>query len=92
MSGLYGDGFTEAEHQVPPDTQMVLSCPNCQTRLQGESICMECGSPMVPLVFQRGGSLLVCERWGCTNRMINLNSIGSPEKTENTSQEQLTGK
>jgi NADH:ubiquinone oxidoreductase subunit E len=92
MSGLYGNSFAKAEHQVPPDTKMVLSCPNCQTRFQEVSTCTECGSPMVPLVFQGGGSLLVCERWGCTNRMINLNSIWSPEKVENTSQEQLTGK
>ena len=91
MSGLYGNSFAKAEHQVPPDTQMMFSCPNCQNRFQGASNCMECGSPMVPLEFRGGGSLLVCERWGCPNRMINLNSIGLPENTENTSKEQFTG-
>lgn len=91
MSGLYGNSFAEAEHQMPPDTEVVFSCPNCQTRFQEESSCMVCGSPMVPLAFKGGGSLLVCERWGCGNRVINLNSNGSPEKTENISQEQLTG-
>jgi NADH:ubiquinone oxidoreductase subunit E len=91
ISGLFGSSFAKAEHQVPPDTQVKFSCPNCQEKLAEKARCIECGSPMVPLVFQGGGSLLVCSRWGCANRTINLNGLGLHEKNQNVSKEGLTG-
>ena len=91
MSGLYGSTFIQAEHQVPPDTLLKLYCPNCQQKLVEKARCIECGSPMVRLAFQGGGSLLVCSRWGCTNRTISLNGMGLSEITQNTSSEQYAG-
>jgi len=91
MSGLYGSTFTQAEHQVPPDTLLKLYCPNCQQRFVEKARCIECGSPMVRLVFQGGGSFLVCSRWGCANRTINLNGISLSEITPTTSTEHLAG-
>lgn len=91
MSGLYGSSFFQAEHQVPPDTLLNLYCPNCQNRFVEKTRCIECGSPMIRLVFQGGGSLLVCSRWGCANRKINLNGISLPGITRSTSSEQYAG-
>jgi len=91
MSGLYGSSLIQAEHQVPQDTLLKLYCPNCQHRFGEKARCTECGAPMARLVFQGGGSLLVCSRWGCANRTINLNGIGLSEITKNTSTEHFAG-
>lgn len=78
LSSLYGSDSRQTEHDTPPDTPVRFYCPHCQAQFSGTSICIECGSPTVPLRIQGGGTLLICTSWECGSNTISLNGFASP--------------
>ncbi len=80
ISRLLGPVHCMCEHDIPQDSQVSYSCPNCLKKIEGKSVCVECGSAMAPLPLGGGGLLQVCTRWGCANSEIDMIGSGSHDK------------
>ena len=72
LSSLYGSYNIESEYELPMDVVLNLFCPNCHTELMGVTDCPECGTPMVPLIVEGGGTIQICPRRGCRGHLLDI--------------------
>ncbi|MBI4881405.1 MAG: NAD(P)H-dependent oxidoreductase subunit E [Planctomycetes bacterium] len=72
LSCLYGSYNVASEYEIPDDTVVNMFCPHCHAELLGGGSCMECGSPMVPMIVRSGGIVQICTRRGCLGHMLDL--------------------
>jgi len=72
LSSLYGSYNIESEYEIPDNTVVNFFCPHCHTELRGAANCVECGSPMVPMIVKGGGVIQICSRRGCKGHMLDL--------------------
>jgi NADH-quinone oxidoreductase subunit E len=72
LSSLYGSYSIESEYEIPKDIIVHFFCPHCHTELRGAANCIECGSPMVPMIVKGGGVVQICSRRGCKGHMLDL--------------------
>jgi len=72
LSSLYGSYSIESEYELPMDIVLNLFCPNCHTELMGVTDCPECGTPMVPLIVEGGGTIQICPRRGCRGHLLDI--------------------
>lgn len=55
---------------IPKKEIIKLSCPHCNSVLQGKSNCEVCSAPMIPLELDLGGNVCICSRMGCRNHFV----------------------
>jgi NADH:ubiquinone oxidoreductase subunit E len=72
LSSLYGSYNIESEYEIPEDAVVNFFCPHCHTELRGAANCVECGSPMVPMIVKGGGVIQICSKRGCKGHMLDL--------------------
>lgn len=72
LSSLYGSGAFESEHDIPVDTMVTFVCPHCDEKLADSWHCPTCAAPMAPIGLRWGGTLRLCARRGCGNRLLDL--------------------
>lgn len=72
LSSLYGSFNIESEYEIPKDILVHFFCPHCHAELRGAANCIECGSPMVPMIVKGGGVVQICSRRGCKGHMLDL--------------------
>lgn len=75
LSSLYGSFNVESDQEIPPDTVADFFCPHCHAHLVGSSKCLECRTPMVPMIVRGGGIVQICSRRGCRGHILD---IGGP--------------
>jgi ssDNA-binding Zn-finger/Zn-ribbon topoisomerase 1 len=56
--------------EIPGKEIIELSCPHCNSVLQGKSDCELCGAPMIPMELDLGGDVCICSRMGCGNHFV----------------------
>jgi ssDNA-binding Zn-finger/Zn-ribbon topoisomerase 1 len=47
-----------------------LSCPHCNSHIEGKTDCEVCNAPMVHMELELGGSVCVCSRMGCRSHFV----------------------
>jgi len=52
------------------DEIVKLSCPHCNQSLVRDTLCKECGAPMIGFYINVGGKVSICSRVGCKNHYI----------------------
>jgi NADH:ubiquinone oxidoreductase subunit E len=72
LSCLYGSYNLQSEHEIPPDALVDFFCPHCHAHLRGGSSCLECSTPMVPMIVRGGGIVQICSRRGCRGHLLDL--------------------
>jgi len=72
LSCLYGSYNFVSEFDVPAGTVVSFLCPHCGVELPSTSGCSVCAAPMVPMLVDGGGIVLICSRRGCKNHMLDL--------------------
>jgi len=72
LSSLYGSDHVSAALDVPEGGVTGCFCPHCHDELGERPECPECRAPMMPLLVRGGGTLRICSRRGCKNRMLDL--------------------
>ena len=75
LTSLYGGRGRAWPPEIPAGEVAEFFCPHCHGRLVGESSCIECGSPMVPMIVRAGGIIQVCARRGCDEERLDLNGV-----------------
>ncbi len=71
MSSFYGSYNIESDIDIPDETVVEFLCPECNTVLyDGE--CQVCGSPMVKINLEEGGTVRFCSKKNCKNHLIDF--------------------
>ncbi|MHC5036787.1 MAG: NADH-quinone oxidoreductase subunit NuoE family protein [Planctomycetota bacterium] len=72
LSSLYGSYSIESEFEVPENTVVHFFCPHCHAELDGSSVCVDCGAPLIPLIALGGGMVQICSRRGCRGHLLDV--------------------
>jgi len=54
-----------------------FNCPHCNKKLMVRGECNLCGSLLVSLLLQTGGSVSLCSRNGCSNHFVAFEDIST---------------
>ncbi|MBL7102736.1 MAG: hypothetical protein ISS18_00235 [Bacteroidales bacterium] len=52
-------------------------CPHCNKELISKDTCKSCDAPMIPLILQLGGKVLICSRKGCNNHFVAFEDLAT---------------
>lgn len=70
LSSKYGS-YSIQSSLVPPKGKVAgFRCPHCDADLKSTRKCEMCGSQMISLVLNKGGSVQVCSRSGCRKHLL----------------------
>ncbi len=69
LSSVYGSYKYEVTFHAT-NGALTFHCPHCQTRLQGDLDCHDCGSKMINLTLTNGGHVHFCPREGCKGHHV----------------------
>ena len=72
LSCLYGSYNFVSELDIPVGEVVNFLCPHCGVEFPSTSDCSVCTAPMVPMLVDGGGIVLICSRRGCKNHMLDL--------------------
>jgi NADH-quinone oxidoreductase subunit E len=72
LSCLYGSYNFVSELDVSTGSVVSFLCPHCGVEFPSTSDCSVCTAPMVPMLVDGGGIVLICSRRGCKNHMLDL--------------------
>ena len=70
FSGRYGSTVLEYDDKIARGKVLQFFCPHCYVELTGNSTCIECGAPMVPLRYQNNVIFQFCSRSGCRRQVL----------------------
>ncbi|HON64862.1 MAG TPA: NAD(P)H-dependent oxidoreductase subunit E [Phycisphaerae bacterium] len=72
LSSLYGGTGLVCALEAPEGTVGRFYCPRCQSELESNEACDDCGAPMARLNVRGGGMVHVCRRRGCHAQRLDL--------------------
>ena len=56
--------------ETPKNEILKLSCPHCNSNIQGKTDCQVCNAPLVRLDLEVGGNVCICSRMGCKSHFV----------------------
>jgi hypothetical protein len=56
--------------ETPKNEILKLTCPHCNSAINGKTDCEACYAPMVPLDLELGGDVCICSRMGCKSHFV----------------------
>jgi len=77
LCSVYGCYEHESDLDIKGTDIVEFYCPHCLQLLNNKEECDVCHAPMVTLLLDIGGKVVICSRSGCSKHYVAFEDIGS---------------